>query len=401
MEGKTRVIAILDYWSQNALYPLHSFLFRILRKIPQDMTFNQGTAADTVKSWGNVKLFSIDLTTATDRFPIDLIASVLRGKFPESYVLAWVDVMVGYPFHTPTGDRVSYSVGNPMGAYSSWASFALAHHFVMYWCCEELGLSWRHSKYVILGDDVLVGHERLGKLYHSKILSLGMEVSPLKTFVSWDLCEFAKRYIYKREEVTPFPVSSVIENLGDVSLLVSAIMGESKKGYYPRSGVPGCVRSLADSCLHVKASMQRNMELRANDCEAVTLFLQDKLDPGQFLLRVSRESEVERVDALLSDPDRVIREGIRRTLRDSLGPDGKYKMDVMLNAEIRTLLKATQLTGVGADFILDLPLLRVFRRFEEPLPDLETVGAKALSSLDEVQKEYLGGFFVNPLKDRS
>jgi len=49
MEGKTRVIAIVDYFSQNALYPLHEFLFRILRQIPQDVTFSQGSFGDQVK----------------------------------------------------------------------------------------------------------------------------------------------------------------------------------------------------------------------------------------------------------------------------------------------------------------------------------------------------------------
>jgi len=86
LEGKTRVIAILDYWSQDVLAPLHHLLFRILRRIPQDMTFTQGSFKDHVSQWGRVKLFSIDLSSATDRFPIDLIADVLQGSLPADYV---------------------------------------------------------------------------------------------------------------------------------------------------------------------------------------------------------------------------------------------------------------------------------------------------------------------------
>jgi hypothetical protein len=41
-EGKTRIIGILDYFSQTVLKKLHSFLFRILDRIPQDCTFDQG-----------------------------------------------------------------------------------------------------------------------------------------------------------------------------------------------------------------------------------------------------------------------------------------------------------------------------------------------------------------------
>jgi len=47
--------------------------------------------------------------------------------------------MVKYPF-VIDGKMISYSVGNPMGAYSSFASFALAHHYVIFYCCKQLGL---------------------------------------------------------------------------------------------------------------------------------------------------------------------------------------------------------------------------------------------------------------------
>jgi len=48
-EGKSRVIAIMDYFSQTVLKGLHSYLFSALRKIPQDMTFNQGAFKDRIK----------------------------------------------------------------------------------------------------------------------------------------------------------------------------------------------------------------------------------------------------------------------------------------------------------------------------------------------------------------
>jgi hypothetical protein len=48
-EGKTRVIAIGDYFSQTVLKRLHSYLFRVLKKIPQDMTFDQGAFVGRIK----------------------------------------------------------------------------------------------------------------------------------------------------------------------------------------------------------------------------------------------------------------------------------------------------------------------------------------------------------------
>jgi len=48
-EGKTRTIAILDYWSQTVLRNLHLYLFRVLKKIPQDCTFDQGSFKTKIK----------------------------------------------------------------------------------------------------------------------------------------------------------------------------------------------------------------------------------------------------------------------------------------------------------------------------------------------------------------
>jgi len=91
-EVKIRTIAILDYFSQSSLRPLHSYIYRILRKIRQDVTFKQSSFKDlilTEEVQSNGSLFhSIDLSSATDRFPIRLEAEVLRGVLPSWYVSA-------------------------------------------------------------------------------------------------------------------------------------------------------------------------------------------------------------------------------------------------------------------------------------------------------------------------
>lgn len=76
--------------------------------------------------------YSVDLTKATDRFPISLISRVLSIIFGANFVSHWERIMVGLPFRAPDGSDVCYSRGNPMGALSSWASFAVAHHFVVF-----------------------------------------------------------------------------------------------------------------------------------------------------------------------------------------------------------------------------------------------------------------------------
>jgi hypothetical protein len=120
-EGKSREIAVFDYFSQTALRPLHSFLYRVLRRIHADMTFDQGAFVKRVAGWPSPTFYSVDLTAATDRFPISVISQVLEGRFSKEYVSAWAHIMVGFDFDVPQmpGTRIRYAVGNPMGAYSS------------------------------------------------------------------------------------------------------------------------------------------------------------------------------------------------------------------------------------------------------------------------------------------
>lgn len=85
-EDKVRVIGILDWYSQLALEPLHNFLMKVLAKIPQDCTLDQGKFVNLLKD--KDIYYSIDLSNATDRFPIKVIASLLKSKFPQNYVEA-------------------------------------------------------------------------------------------------------------------------------------------------------------------------------------------------------------------------------------------------------------------------------------------------------------------------
>lgn len=84
-ENKVRVIAQLDYWSQTVLRPLHFYLLRCLRNIPQDCTFDQGKFKKLVGDTGLVH-YSVDLTACTDRFPIQFIGQVLKTVLPTRYV---------------------------------------------------------------------------------------------------------------------------------------------------------------------------------------------------------------------------------------------------------------------------------------------------------------------------
>lgn len=74
--GKVRVVAILDGWTQMILSGLHDTLSSILKEIPQDGTFDQGKPIELLPKQESMT-YSFDLSSATDRLPIDLQCQVI------------------------------------------------------------------------------------------------------------------------------------------------------------------------------------------------------------------------------------------------------------------------------------------------------------------------------------
>lgn len=287
-EDKVRVIAILDYWSQSVLRGLHSYLFRVLRKIPQDCTFNQGSFKDKIKDWN--RYHSIDLTAATDRFPISVIADVLEGHFPQQYVSSWRNVMTGRPFRWTTAQKteeVDYAVGNPMGAYSSWATFAVAHHYVVFTCCEKLKMNWATAKYCLLGDDILIGDDALAEVYLSVMEGLGVEVSIQKTHQSSTFAEFAKRLFYKGEEISPFPLSALKESARRYYQLVNLLMECENKGWVT-DNVPLCTSEFYGFVHNRPSKFRRKIESKAIGCRGILRCMQNPSLASEILPDLAR-----------------------------------------------------------------------------------------------------------------
>jgi hypothetical protein len=78
-EGKTRVITTLNYWTQNALKPLHESCEGILKKLPWDCTYNQGGFTSILALETDSLYHSFDLKDSTDRFPRFLQVAVIES----------------------------------------------------------------------------------------------------------------------------------------------------------------------------------------------------------------------------------------------------------------------------------------------------------------------------------
>jgi len=79
--GKVRTIAIVDPITNWALKPIHEWVFKILKYLPQDGTFDQDKPLDILLSLSKKSkdkyIGCCDMTAATDRLPVILQAHLL------------------------------------------------------------------------------------------------------------------------------------------------------------------------------------------------------------------------------------------------------------------------------------------------------------------------------------
>lgn len=229
-EGKARVIAILDYYSQVSLKSLHDGIYEALREIPEDRTFSQDPKLDPREGH---HFHSLDLTAATDRFPRELTARLIDQVWSKNKGRAWSVLMTKEPFLTPKGDKVTYSVGQPMGAYSSWAAFALSHHLIVQYAAFLAGV-YPFKGYILLGDDIVINHDEVAAQYVKIMNDLGVDISPMKTHVSKDTYEFAKRWFHRGIEVTGVQLRGFISEIKSPLLILSHVQNMYMKGQIPR-----------------------------------------------------------------------------------------------------------------------------------------------------------------------
>jgi len=233
-ECKTRIIAIFDYWSQTALKPLNDSIFKILRGIKQDRTYKQGQL-NLGKTSRKHSYHSIDLSTATDRFPLYVQKELLVALgLSREQSDAWGRILTGQKFILPRTDtEVSYNCGQPMGAYSSWSCFSLSHHLVVQYSAKMVN-KYPFSNYLLLGDDIVISDDDVARQYKKLMSDLDVPISNQKSHVSLDTYEFAKRWVHRGMEITPFPVSSLIEAKSNYVDLYSTLYEWSRKGFKPK-----------------------------------------------------------------------------------------------------------------------------------------------------------------------
>lgn len=198
--GKARVVAITNWWIQLCFKPLHDALFNILRPIETDGTFDQKAPLKKLMEKPGLKYYCFDLSAATDRLPVSLQSDILLHLGVNGPV--WRNILNLQWFEPLSKRFISYAVGQPMGAYSSWAMLAITHHVIVRIAALRVGIS-NFSDYCVLGDDVVIANDKVAKEYLNLMETLGLSINMSKTLQSESFAEFAKVYTGPGVDITP------------------------------------------------------------------------------------------------------------------------------------------------------------------------------------------------------
>jgi hypothetical protein len=229
--GKTRVIAIADYWTQLSLHGIHKYTMECLRQLTEtDGTFSHNEVVRKlipVTQDDKHDIFSLDLKDATDRFPVSLQEDLLSRIVGQEAAEAWTELLVKRNFFTKHNDKVRYSVGQPMGLLSSWSVFSLTHHAIIEFAAFKEGFPAFRDYYVI-GDDVVIMNDLVANRYLKLMSEIGVDISIPKSFISkktdkFRILEFAKRIIVNGVDMSPIPVKLIDEARRDIFMFPTLI----------------------------------------------------------------------------------------------------------------------------------------------------------------------------------
>lgn len=190
---KLRAVANPGRVYQAALQPLGRRLYDTLPCLPWDCTHNQSLPFDVIISHlkSNKTVHSVDLSGATDYFPLDLQIVVLKEMFPSDlkFVNLFKDLSRGTWQYK--NSKIRWNKGQPLGLFPSFASFALTHGLLLH----SLNNFEHNNMFYVLGDDVVILDDGLYERYREALSQLDCPVSDPKTLNSSSVAEFAGKVL--------------------------------------------------------------------------------------------------------------------------------------------------------------------------------------------------------------
>jgi hypothetical protein len=340
---KARVVGITDWWTQVLFKPLHDTISDILKRIPEDGTFDQikpvNLMLSKIKNPRNQIVVSSDLSAATDRLPVALQRDILLVLGLPGNI--WEHILDRpYLVQRPYPQLVTYSVGQPMGVLSSFVMLSLTNHFINAIALMSAGqdCTLGLNKYSVLGDDQACSDLTTAERY-SKILGmLGVTVNPIKGF-SGSICEFAKRLYFLSNEIydlSPIGAKVVLQAMNNPMYAVSLLHDCNNKNYALSNAV-----SLLSNYL-TKLFPRGKTPLQVQVLQSIHLF--SLIGPQSGLFDLSKPHEMSK-NIFKLDFDRLI---------DSMGLPANQVYQFLTDRMIDRWAKPTDLQVIAKEFVSEL-----------------------------------------------
>lgn len=216
---KSRVVAQVDYFTQWMMNPFLIYLGHLVSKINGDFMLDQLKGIEKITSWTQEgrQLYSVDLSSATDRLPVHVQSWVvsLQTKSVE-FGDIWQKILTDREFRYDD-KQIRYSVGQPMGVKTSFHMLDIFHHVIVMLAAHRINHPIDSQRYAIVGDDIVMEGERLSNSYITVMKDLGVKISVFKGVRSSEgvsCAEFCKRIIVNGVDFSPQPFGEILHSQG-------------------------------------------------------------------------------------------------------------------------------------------------------------------------------------------
>ena len=203
---KERVVADYSKVLEFLVFNMGKRLYDIIKVVPWDATYHEERGYAQIRNFfkannNSKKAYCYDLSKATDRFPLSTQIAVLEGlsgvigeNFSQQADLFIKSCTM--PAELPNGELTHWEVGQPMGAYPSFALFSLTHGVVLMEHLIQQGKRY-NGQFVVHGDDLVILDDELAAYYTHFIKVSGAKINMFKSIESYQHAELNSRIISK------------------------------------------------------------------------------------------------------------------------------------------------------------------------------------------------------------
>lgn len=203
-ENKSRIVAIVDYFSQTLLGSLVPVLDELEGKLPNSYMFDQDKGRECARLFtltGNP--VSCDASDFTDRLPYQLQQIVLKHLLKDDELArSYISVLRSRGFKAPGfNKRIWYGAGQPMGANGSFQLANATHALIAMFCSYKTRnrintIEKLATMSCVVGDDIVFKYNKCAVFYKAMCKEISLPLSETKGFTSAPnvkVAEFCKR----------------------------------------------------------------------------------------------------------------------------------------------------------------------------------------------------------------